>query len=247
MQTMRKIALITGGSRGIGAACVRLFARSGFAVVFIANRNAERAQALTDELRAEGFDVSFRLCDLADGAQTAAVIAEILRTWRRIDALVNCAGIAHIGLFTDMTETEWDHLFAVNVRSAFSVTKSVLPGMISRQTGAIVNVSSMWGEVGASCEVAYSATKAALIGMTKALAKEVGPSGVRVNCVTPGVIDTDMNASLTAEDRAALCDETPLMRIGQAEEVAKVILFLCGEGASFITGQVLGVNGGIVI
>ena len=145
MQTMRKIALITGGSRGIGAACVRLFARSGYAVVFIANRNAEKAQALTDELRAEGFDVSFRLCDLADGAQTAAVIAEILRTWRRIDALVNCAGIAHIGLFTDMTEAEWDHLFAVNVRSAFSVTKGVLPGMISRQTGAIVNVSSMWG------------------------------------------------------------------------------------------------------
>ena len=175
------------------------------------------------------------------------VIADILRTYRRIDALVNCAGIAHIGLFTDMTEEEWDHLFAVNVRSAFSVTKAVLPGMISQQKGAIVNVSSMWGEVGASCEVAYSATKAALIGLTKALAKEVGPSGVRVNCVTPGVIDTDMNAQLTEEDRVSLADETPLGRIGSAEEVAKTIFYLCGEGASFITGQILGISGGLVI
>ena len=139
------------------------------------------------------------------------------------------------------------YLLAVNVRSAFSVTKAVLPGMISQQRGAIVNVSSMWGEVGASCEVAYSATKAALIGLTKALAKEVGPSGVRVNCVTPGVIDTDMNAQLTEEDRASLADETPLGRIGSAEEVAKTIFYLCGEGASFITGQILGISGGLVI
>ena len=244
---MRKIALITGGSRGIGAACVRLFARNGYAVVFLANRSAEKAQALTDELRAEGCDVAFRICDVSDSTQVAAVIADVLRTYKRIDALVNCAGVAYIGLFTDMTDAEWDALFAVNVRSVFSVTKAVLPGMISRQTGAIVNVSSMWGEVGASCEVAYSATKAALIGMTKALAKEVGPSGVRVNCVTPGVIDTDMNAQLTEEDRAELADETPLGRIGSADEVARTILYLCGDGASFITGQVLGVSGGLVI
>jgi len=244
---MRRIALITGGSRGIGAACVRLFARSGYAVVFIANRNTEKAHCLTDELQREGCDVSFRLCDLSDGAQTAAVVGDILRTYRRFDALVNCAGIAQIGLFTDMTDAEWDHLFAVNVRSVFSVTKAVLPGMISRQQGAVVNVSSMWGEVGASCEVAYSATKAAIIGMTKALAKEVGPSGVRVNCVTPGVIDTDMNAQLTDEDRAALSDETPLGRIGSPDEVAKAILFLCSGEASFITGQILGVSGGLVI
>ena len=244
---MRKIALITGGSRGIGAACVRAFAADGYAVVFLANRSVEKAQALKAELRAAGCDVDYRLCDVSDPAQVKAVIADILRSYRRIDALVNCAGIAHIGLFTDMTEDEWDHLFAVNVRSTFSVTKAVLPGMISAQKGAVVNVSSMWGEVGASCEVAYSATKAALIGLTKALAKEVGPSGIRVNCVTPGVIDTDMNAQLTNDDRAALNDETPLGRIGEAAEVARTILFLCSEGASFITGQVLGVNGGIVI
>ena len=244
---MRKIALITGGSRGIGAACVRLFARSGYAVVFLANRSADKAQALTDELRAEGCDVAYRLCDVSDGGQVASVIAEILRTYKRIDALVNCAGVSHIGLFTDMTDAEWDALFAVNVHSVFSVTKAVLPGMISRQSGAIVNVSSMWGEVGASCEVAYSATKAALIGLTKALAKEIGPSGVRVNCVTPGVIDTDMNAQLTDADREELADETPLGRIGEAAEVAKTILYLCSNGASFITGQVLGVSGGLVI
>ena len=244
---MRKIALITGGSRGIGAACVRAFAEDGYAVAFLYNNSRDKAEALVQSLRAEGRDVAAYQCDVADAAQVQAVIADILRTYRRIDALVNCAGIAHIGLFTDMTEDEWDRLFAVNVRSAFSVTKAVLPGMISRQTGAVVNVGSMWGEVGASCEVAYSATKAALIGLTKALAKEVGPSGVRVNCVTPGVIDTDMNAQLTEDDRAELADETPLGRIGAAEEVAKTILFLCEEGASFITGQVLGVNGGLVI
>ena len=244
---MRKIALITGGSRGIGAACVRAFADDGYAVVFLYNNSREKAEALVQQLRTEGRDVSAWQCDVSDAAQVHTVIADILRTYRRIDALVNCAGIAHIGLFTDMTEEEWDRLFAVNVRSAFSVTKAVLTGMISRQNGAIVSVSSMWGEVGASCEVAYSATKAALIGMTKALAKEVGPSGVRVNCVTPGVIDTDMNAQLTDDDRAALSDETPLGRIGSAEEVAKTILFLCGEDASFITGQIIGVSGGLVI
>ncbi|MGN0753000.1 MAG: elongation factor P 5-aminopentanone reductase [Aristaeellaceae bacterium] len=244
---MRRIALISGGSRGIGAACVRAFAQDGYAVVFLYNRSAGKAEALVQALRSEGRDVTACPCDVSDPQQVAATVADILRTFRRIDVLVNCAGIAHIGLFTDMTEDEWDRLFAVNVRSVFSLTKAVLPGMISARKGSIVNVSSMWGEVGASCEVAYSAAKAALIGLTKALAKEVGPSGVRVNCVTPGVIDTDMNAQLTEDDRAALADETPLGRIGTAEEVAKAILFLCGEGASFITGQVLGVSGGLVI
>ena len=244
---MRKIALITGGSRGIGAACVRAFAEDGYAVVFLYKSSRDKADALVQSLRSEGRDVSAYQCDVSDPAQVKAVVGDILRTYRRIDALVNCAGIAHIGLFTDMTEEEWDHLFAVNVRSAFFVTKAVLPGMISQQRGAIVNVSSMWGEVGASCEVAYSATKAAMIGLTKALAKEVGPSGVRVNCVTPGVIDTDMNAQLADEDRASLADETPLGRIGKAEEVAQTILFLCSDGASFITGQILGVSGGLVI
>ena len=244
---MRRNVLITGGSRGIGTACVRAFARAGYSVVFFYRSNEALAEALASSLRDECCDVTAFRCDISDAEQVATVMKNVLRVWHRLDVLVNCAGIAHIGLLTDMTEAEWDHLFAVNVRGTFSVTKAVLPGMISAQQGCIVNVSSMWGEVGASCEVAYSAAKAALIGMTKALAKEVGPSGVRVNCVTPGVIDTDMNAQLTDEDRAALAEETPLGRIGEADEVAQTILFLCSEGASFITGQVLGVSGGLVI
>lgn len=244
---MRRIALITGGSRGIGASCVRCFAETGYSVVFLYHKSREQAENLVLELREKGRDVAARQCDVSDPEQLIAVIQDILRVYHRIDAFVHSAGIAHIGLLTDMSEMEWDHLFAVNVRSAFTAIKTILPGMISRQTGAICCISSMWGEVGASCEVAYSATKAALIGMTKALAKEVGPSGIRVNCVTPGVIDTEMNAQLSDIDRMALAEETPLGRIGRPDEVAKTILFLCSEEGSFITGQVLGVSGGLVI
>jgi len=244
---MRRIALITGGSRGIGAACVRQFAREGWSVIFLYQRNGEAAQNLVESLRAEGCDVACRSCDVADSAQVKAAVAEILRIYKHIDALVNNAGISHIGLLTDMTDEEWNRVFDVNVKGAFHLLREVLPGMISRQEGAVVNVSSMWGEVGASCEAAYSASKAALIGLTKAMAKEVGPSGVRVNCVTPGVIDTDMNAQLDDEARAALAEETPLSRIGSPEETAQAVYFLCSGAASFITGQVLGVSGGLVI
>ena len=244
---MRRTVLITGGSRGIGAACVGAFARAGWSVVFLYRRAEEAAEALCARLRGEGLDVSCRRCDVSRRDEVFRTVDDLMRTYHRFDALVNNVGVAHIGLFTDMTEEQWDALFAVNVKGAFNVTQAVLPGMISQGSGAIVNVSSMWGEVGASCEVAYSAAKAALIGMTKALAKEVGPSGVRVNCVSPGVIDTDMNAELTEADLAALAEETPLGRTGRAEEVAEAALYLCGEGASFITGQVLGVSGGLVV
>ena len=161
--------------------------------------------------------------------------------------LVNNAALSRIGLFTELRESDWDEMFSTNVKGAFNVTQAVLPGMISRGSGSIVNMSSMWGQTGASCEVCYSATKAALIGMTKALAQEVGPSGVRVNCVAPGVVDTDMNAALADETRAALADETPLGRIGSPEEIARAVYFLADDAASFITGQVLGVNGGFVV
>ena len=214
---MRRTVLITGGSRGIGAACVSAFARAGWSVVFLYRRAEEAAEALCARLRGEGLDVSCRRCDVSRRDEVFRTVDDLMRTYHRFDALVNNAGVAHIGLFTDMTEEQWDALFAVNVKGAFNVTQAVLPGMISQGSGAIVNVSSMWGEVGASCEVAYSAAKAALIGMTKALAKEVGPSGVRVNCVSPGGVDTDMNAELTEADLAALAEETPLGRIGRAE------------------------------
>ena len=244
---MRRTVLITGGSRGIGAACVGAFARAGWSVVFLYRRAEEAAEALCARLRGEGLDVSCRRCDVSRRDEVLRTVDDLMRTYHRFDALVNNAGVAHIGLFTDMTEETWDTLFAVNVKGAFNVTQAVLPGMISQGSVAIVNISSMWGEVGASCEVAYSAAKAALIGMTKALAKEVGPSGVRVNCVSPGVVDTDMNAELTEADLAALAEETPLGRIGRADEVANATLYLCDEGASFITGQTLGVSGGLVV
>ena len=244
---MNPVALITGASRGIGAACARRFARSGYSVAILYRSRADLAEALVQQLISEGQDAFCLQADVADRAQAFAAAEEVLRRYRRIDVLVNNAAIAQQKLFTDITEEEWDRMFAVNVKGAFNMTQAALPGMISRRSGSIVNISSMWGQVGASCEVHYSASKAALIGMTQALAKEVGPSGVRVNCIAPGVIETDMNAHLDEETLAALSEETPLMRIGAPDEVARAALYLCSEGASFITGQVLGVNGGFII
>ena len=244
---MRKVALISGGSRGIGAACVRRFAREGWSAVFLYRASEDAAQALTAGLRAEGLDCAGYRCDVSDEAEVARVMADILRSYHHIDALVNNAGVSVVGLMTDMDAAAWRSLFDTNVLGAFLLAKAALPGMISRQSGSVIQIASMWGEVGASCEVAYSASKAALIGMTKALAKEVGPSGVRVNCVSPGVIDTAMNAHLSEDDMRSLADETPLGRIGSPEEVAGAVYWLATEQAAFITGQVLGVNGGIVI
>lgn len=244
---MRKVAVITGGSRGIGKACVEAFARAGYSVVFLCRRATEEAEALTKRLRDEDLDCAWYQCDVADGAQVRQTFAAIMKLYHRVDVLVNNAGVALIRLFSDTDEAAWDRLFDVNVKGAYHCIQAVMPGMIDRRSGSIINLSSMWGEVGASCEVAYSATKAALIGLTKALAKELGPSGVRVNCVSPGTIDTDMNAELDDEARAALADETPLERLGTPKDVADAVLFLAGEGASFITGQVLGVNGGYIV
>ena len=165
----------------------------------------------------------------------------------RVDVLVSNAGIAQQKLFTDITPEEWQRMLDVNLTGAFNLCQLALPGMIRRKAGRILTVSSMWGQTGGSCEVHYSAAKAGLIGLTKALAKEEGPSGITVNCVAPGVIDTDMMASFTAEDKAALAEETPVGRLGTAEEVAKLLLYLAGEDAGYITGQVFGVNGGLVI
>ena len=244
---MNPVALISGASRGIGAACAKAFARSGYSVAILYHSRQDLAEALVKQLISEGHDAWCVQADIADRAQAFSAVEAVISRWKRIDALILNAGIAQQKLFTDITEDDWDRMFAVNVKGAFHLAQAALPGMISRKSGSIVTVSSMWGQVGASCEVHYSASKAALIGMTQALAKEVGPSGIRVNCIAPGVIETDMNAHLDEETMASLSDETPLMRIGQPDEVAKTALFLCSEGASFITGQILGVNGGFII
>lgn len=244
---MRKVAVITGGTRGIGRACVEVFCRAGYSVVFLCRERTELAEQLTEGLRKEGLDAAWRQCDVSDAAQVRRTFTDIMRLYHRVDVLVNNAAIALIRLFTDTDEAQWDRIFDVNVKGVYHCTQAVLPGMIDRKSGSIINISSMWGEVGASCEVAYSSAKAAVIGMTKALAKELGPSGIRVNCVSPGTIDTEMNAELDEETREGLAEETPLGRLGQPEEVARAVLFLAEDGASYITGQVLGVSGGFII
>lgn len=243
----QKTALITGASRGIGAASARLLARRGYAVALNYCHSEAAAFALAEELEGQGCTVLPVRADVSDSEQTAAMLDTVLEKFCQLDTLICNAGISRFGLLSDVTDEEWREIFAVNVDGVFHCCRAVIPHFVHRKAGRIVTVSSMWGQVGASCEAAYSASKAAVIGLTKALAKELGPSGITVNCVAPGVIDTEMNARLDPETMAALAEETPLSRIGTAEEAAKAIAFLCSSEADFITGQVLGVSGGFII
>ena len=227
--------VITGGSRGIGAAAVRLFARRGDRVWFLYEKNDAAARAVAAETGA----LPIR-CDVADEVRVTDALSAI----PDVDVLINNAGIAHYALINQITPEQWHRIFAVHVDGAFYCIRAVLPSMLAKQRGCIINVSSMWGQVGASCEVAYSAAKGALLAMTKALAQELGPSNIRVNCIAPGVIDTDMNAMHSADTMQELANQTPLGRVGAAAEVADSILYLCSDKSSFITGQVLGVTGG---
>lgn len=242
-----KYALITGGSRGIGAAAARLFAQRGWGVAVGCDKSRDRAEALVRELAGLGVPAMAVRADVADEGQVRGMVDNVLEKFCQLDILVCSAGISHGGLISQIDGEQWRRLFAVNVDGVHHCCRAVLPHMLGRQSGSIVTVSSMWGQVGASCEAAYSATKGAVIAYTKALAKELGPSNIRVNCVAPGVIDTDMNANLTPDDMAALADETPLGRIGTPKEAAAAIAFLASDEASFITGQVLAPNGGFVI
>ena len=238
-----RTVLISGGDRGIGAAAARAFYRAGYRVAILYHCNAEAADALQKELPG----VTAVQCNVASRASCELAFRAAEQALGRVDVLVSNAGIAQQKLFTDIAPDEWQRMLDVNLTGAFNLCQLALPGMIRRKAGRILTVSSMWGQTGGSCEVHYSAAKAGLIGLTKALAKEEGPSGITVNCVAPGVIETDMMAAFTAEDKAALAEETPVGRLGSADEVAALLVFLADEGAGYITGQVFGVNGGLVI
>lgn len=243
----RKNVLITGGSRGIGAAAAKCFARQGWGVGIGCHRARDRAQALAEELRGLGVPAQVYPGDVARREDVAELVHAFLRDFGTLDALVCSAGIARQELFTDITEAGWREMLGVNLDGVFHCCQAVLPHMIHRKQGKIITLSSMWGQVGASCEVAYSAAKAGVIGLTKALAKEVGPSGITVNCVAPGLIETDMNRNLSPETKAALAEDTPLERLGTPEDVAQAIWFLASPAGDFFTGQVLAPNGGWVI
>lgn len=236
---MAQTVFITGGSRGIGAACVHAFAAAGWQVAFTYRVNREVAGALAAQTGA------LALCaDLHDDKTVSRAFGEVHGHFGAPDAVVCNAGIAEQKLFQDITDEDWLHMLDVNLMGAVRTIRAALPDLLHRKHGSIVTISSIWGQTGASCESHYAASKAALIGLTKSLAQEFGPSGIRVNCVAPGVIDTDMNAMHSGETMRGLAAETPLGRIGTADEVAQSVLYLCSERASFITGQVLGVTGG---
>ena len=227
--------VVTGGSRGIGAAVVRAFCAQGHTVTFLYEKSHDAARAIAEETGANAI-----CCDVSDTKAVHQALQNL-----KVDILVNNAGLSHMGLISQITEEEWDKLFAVNVKSVYNCVNAVLPKMLEQQSGCIINISSMWGQVGASMEAAYSATKGAVIALTKALAKELGPSGIRVNCVAPGVIVTDMCKYLSPDTLDALREESPIGHLGTAEDVAKAIVYLAG--AEFVTGEVLSVNGGLVI
>lgn len=233
-----KTVLITGGSRGIGKAMVKAFANEGFCTAFTYCKSESNALELEDQ-----YGVIAIKCDSRNEDDIKTAVEQL----GKIDVLINNAGISQSGLLTDLSLECWNEIFSVNVTGAFLFSKAVLPDMIRQHSGCIINISSMWGEVGASCEVAYSASKAAVIGLTKALAKEVGLSGIRVNCISPGVIQTDMLNEYSEDDLNALREETPLYRLGKPEDIAKAAVFLASDSAEFITGQVLSVNGGFII
>ena len=242
---MKKTVLITGGAKGIGASIVRMFAHEGYNAAINYNTSEGEANELLNELTGAGFGAELFKADLRSEAQISAMFTAVNERFGGVDVLVNNAGIAHTGLVQDMTAEQWDNIFAVNVRSMFLCTKYALTYMLMKKRGHIINISSIWGMCGASCEAAYSASKAAVIGYTKALAKELGSSGIRVNCVAPGVIDTDMNRYLSADSISAIKEETPLGVIGKCGDAAEAVLYLARS--EFVTGQIISPNGGLVI
>lgn len=243
---MFKTALITGASGGIGAQTARLLAREGYRLALHFHQNREAAQRLAEELSAVT-DVAAVQGDLTDSRQVSAVFEEAEQTLGPVSLLVNNAGVARQKLLADVTDGEWDEMLAANLSSVFYCCRRAIPAMVREKAGKIINISSIWGICGASCEAPYSAAKAGVIGLTRSLAKELGPSGIQVNCIAPGVIDTPMNRALTDADKSALCEETPLGRMGAPYDIAAAVLYLASPAGDFVTGQVISPNGGMVI
>lgn len=248
MRWIMKTALITGASRGIGTACAIALAKSGYNIVLNYNNSEEKALALKKIIE-DNYSVAVLAvkADVADKAQVDIMVEKALDNFNDIDVLVNNAGVSLLKLFTDTTVDEWNKVISTNLTSVYNCCHTVLQNMVRNHRGSIINISSMWGQVGASCEVAYSASKAGVIGLTKALAKEVAPSNIRVNCVAPGVIMTDMMSSFSDEDLELIREDIPMGEIGTAKNVADAVAFLASDRAQYITGQVIGVNGGMVV
>jgi len=242
---MRKVALVTGGAKGIGAAIVKKLCEDGFSVAVNYNTSEQRAEALCSELACAGFNVLPVKADVSSSDDVRKMIDYVRSNLGEISVLVNNAGVSLWGLFDETSDEQWAEVTGINLTGAFNCCREVLPSMISRKYGRIINISSVWGQVGASCEAVYSASKAGIHGLTKALAKEYALSGITVNCIAPGVIDTDMMCRFSQAEKAALCEEIPAGRMGSPEEVAFAVSFFADEKNSYITEQILGVNGGM--
>jgi 3-oxoacyl-[acyl-carrier protein] reductase len=244
---MKKTVLVTGASRGIGRAIATVFARNNYNVMINYFKSEREALTLEQELKQQGCTVAVYQADVTQRTQVAAMIVESEKIFGSIDVLINNAGISQFKLFTEISDEDWELMLATHLKGMFNCCQEVLPQMIQRKKGKIINIASIWGMVGASCEVHYSTAKAGMIGFTKALAKELGPSGIQVNCIAPGIIDTDMNKGLDETEKSQLLEEIPLQRFGKPEEIAALAFYLASPEADFITGQVLSPNGGFVI
>lgn len=242
---MDKVVIVTGASRGIGRECAKILAKKGYRVIANYNKSEEKAQTLKSELEDLGYSIDIFKADVSKWDECQNLVKYVIEKYGKIDVLINNAGISQIKEFTKLTEDDWNTMINTNLNSVFYMTKEVVTNMIHNKSGCIINISSVWGMVGSSCEVHYSTSKAGIIGMSKALAKELGPSNIRVNVIAPGFVDTDMSKDLTADDINEIINETPLMKIGKPEDIAKSIEWLIED--KLITGQVISPNGGWII
>ncbi|MCC0672404.1 SDR family oxidoreductase [Clostridioides sp. ES-S-0145-01] len=247
MNKNNKTVLVTGGSRGIGRAISKIFAKDGYNVLINFNKSENEAKELYTVLNEKGFSVKLFKANISNREEVENMIDYCIKEFGGLDVLINNAGISQDKLFTDISDEDWDNMMNINLKGSFYCSQIALKYMISEKKGNIINISSIWGISGASCEVHYSVSKAGIIGMTKALAKEVAPSNIRVNSIAPGVINTDMLSEYNEDEIDVLVEETPLMRLGTPEDIANCAIFLASDKSSFITGQVISPNGGFVI